>query len=97
MAQINQIFAGVAWMADPFRQLLAGKTYLPRNKLRLSLLRPGRGFMGHGAYREHFFGQMSLRDLLAYGLREKVRYSATYQAHLHRRRYRQRTTTPGTP
>ena len=97
VAQINQIFAGVAWMADPFRQLLAGKTYLPRNKLRLSLLRPGRGFMGHGAYREHFFGQMSLRDLLAYGLREKVRYSATYQAHLHRRRYRQRTTTPGTP
>lgn len=90
VANINQIFRAVEWMPAPFIALLDGKTYLPKNKLRLSLLRPDEGFMGKGAYRQHFFGQMSLGDLLRYGLREKIRYSRPYLAWQHRRHFQER-------
>jgi tetracycline 7-halogenase / FADH2 O2-dependent halogenase len=46
VADINAIFRSLDWIADPFIALLDGKTYLPKNKLRLGLLRPGQGFMG---------------------------------------------------
>jgi tetracycline 7-halogenase / FADH2 O2-dependent halogenase len=90
VAQIKQIFRQLDWIPAPFLALLDGKTHLPRNKLRLSLLRPDRGFMGHGRYREHFFGNLGLSDLLRYGLREKVTYSRAYLGWQHRRQYRQR-------
>ena len=88
VAAINQVFAGIPWMADPFRDLLAGKTFLPKNKIRLSLLKKDEGFLGHGDYRAHFFGDMTLRDLLTYGVKEKLKYAAPYQAYLHRRQFR---------
>ncbi|MCA9947885.1 MAG: hypothetical protein KC449_30595, partial [Anaerolineales bacterium] len=37
VAEINQIFRNLTWIADPFVALLDGKTYLPKNKIRLSL------------------------------------------------------------
>jgi len=86
--QANVIFAGVEWMADPFRALLQGKTSLPRNKLRLSLLKKDEGFMGRGAYRAHFFRDLTMPDLLRYGAREKIIYSVPYQKLQQRRRYR---------
>ena len=73
--KINQIFRSLSWIADPFVALLDGKTYLPKNKIRLSLLKPGEGFMGQGAYKDHFFGDLTLRDLLIYGAKEKLRYA----------------------
>ena len=73
--KINQIFYSLPWIADPFVALLDGKTYLPKNKIRLSLLKPGEGFMGQGAYKDHFFGDLTLRDLLIYGAKEKLRYA----------------------
>jgi FADH2 O2-dependent halogenase len=85
VAQIKAIYAEVDWMATPFRDLLKGKTYLPKNKIRLELLRPGAGFMGKGDYRHHFFEELSLLDLARYGLREKVRYAAPVLARKHRR------------
>jgi hypothetical protein len=75
VAEINHIFRSLDWIADPFVALLDGKTYLPKNKLRLSLLKPGAGFMRSGAYRAHFFGDLTLRDLLVYGVQEKARYA----------------------
>ena len=91
VAEMNAVLRGVDWMPEPFIALLDGKRYLPRNKLRLSLLKPGEGFMGRGAYRDHFFGDLSLLDLLAYGVREKVKYSSTYLSWRQRRHFRART------
>ena len=95
VAEMNHILRALEWMPEPFIALLDGKTYLPRNKLRLALLKPGEGFMGRGAYREHFFGDLSLIDLLRYGVREKVRYSRPFLGRQHRRQYRQRTQSQG--
>ena len=90
VAQINAIYAQVDWMATPFRELLKGKTYLPKNKIRLELLKPGEGFMGKGEYRQHFFEDLTLMDLARYGLREKVRFAAPVLAREHRRQFRNR-------
>jgi len=90
VAQINTIYANTDWMATPFRDLLKGKTYLPKNKIRLELLRPGSGFMGKGSYRQHFFENLSLIDLARYGLREKIRFASPVLAHKHKKAFKQR-------
>jgi tetracycline 7-halogenase / FADH2 O2-dependent halogenase len=89
-AAIRTIFEQLPWLPQPFRALLQGKTYLPRNKIRLELLRRDRGFMGSGAYRDHFFGDMSMVDLLRFGLREKITYAAPLVAWRQRRRFQQK-------
>lgn len=91
VAQINAIYAGVDWMAAPFRGLLQGKTTLPKNKLRLELFKPGEGFMGKGSYRQHFFEDLSLIDLARYGLREKIRFAAPVLARRHKQVFKQRS------
>ncbi len=72
------LFEAFPWLPAPFRAVLHGATHLPRNKIRLSLLSPQRGFMGDGAYRRHFFGRMSLPELLRHGARDQIRYSRTF-------------------
>ena len=91
VAQINAIYAQVDWMATPFRDLLKGKTYLPKNKIRLELLQPGEGFMGKGTYRQHFFEDLTLMDLARYGLREKVRYAGPVLARQHKKVFKRRS------
>ncbi|MEJ2750647.1 MAG: NAD(P)/FAD-dependent oxidoreductase, partial [Anaerolineae bacterium] len=78
------------WIADPFIALLDGKTYLPKNKIRLSLLKPGEGFMGKGVYKEHFFGDLTMRDLLVYGAKEKIGFARPYLAWQHKKLYQRR-------
>jgi FADH2 O2-dependent halogenase len=90
VAEINQIFRSLDWIADPFIALLDGKTYLPKNKIRLSLLKPGEGFMGKGAYKEHFFGDLTLRDLLVYGAKEKIKFARSYLTRQHKKLYQRR-------
>ncbi len=90
VTQINQIFRSLDWIADPFIALLDGKTYLPKNKIRLSLLKPGEGFMGHGDYKAHFFGDLTMRDLLLYGLKEKANYARSNLVRKHKKLYQQR-------
>lgn len=90
VTQINQIFRSLDWIADPFMALLDGKTYLPKNKIRLSLLKPGEGFMGKGAYKEHFFGDLTLHDLLVYGAKEKIRFARSYLTRHHKKLYQRR-------
>lgn len=93
VAAIKTIYAQVEWMPDPFRELLKGKTFLPRNKIRLSLLRRNKGFMGQGAYRQHFFGNLSLVDVLRFGLKEKIKYAAPMLAWQHRRQFKHKLST----
>ena len=90
VAEINQIFRGLSWIADPFVALLDGKTYLPKNKIRLSLLKPGEGFMRSGAYKAHFFGDLNMIDLLQYGAKEKLKFARPYLAWQHKKLYQQR-------
>jgi FADH2 O2-dependent halogenase len=75
VAEIKQIFAGFPWMPSAFRDLLNGKHFLPDNKLRPNLLNPGTGFMGGGEYREHFFGDKTLPELLRRAIADQIRYS----------------------
>lgn len=90
VSQIKRIFRSLDWIADPFLALLEGKTYLPKNKIRLSLLKPGEGFMRQGEYKAHFFGELTMRDLLVYGLKEKVRYARPNLARQHKQLYQKR-------
>ncbi len=76
VAEIKTICAEVAWMPKAFSDLLDGKNHLPRRKLRLDLLNSSRGFLGAGAYREHFFGNISTPAMLKAFVAEKLRYSA---------------------
>ncbi len=76
--EANRLFETFPWLPEPFRAILRGASHLPRNKIRLSLLNPHKGFMGDGDYRRHFFGGMSLGELLALGGREQVRYSRAF-------------------
>ncbi|MCA9897593.1 MAG: NAD(P)/FAD-dependent oxidoreductase [Ardenticatenaceae bacterium] len=87
VAEINQIFRNLSWIADPFVALLDGKTYLPKNKLRLSLLKPGEGFMRSGAYKAHFFGNLTMWDLLLYGAKEKLLYARPFLNRQHRQKF----------
>lgn len=90
-AEMTAIFEAVDWLPRPFQELLDGKTYLPKNKIRLSLLKPGAGFMGHGRYRQHFFGEMSLLQFIAYGAREMIHFQPRLIARRHRRSFQQRS------
>ncbi len=90
VAQINQIFRALPWIADPFVALLDGKTYLPKNKIRLSLLKRGEGFMGQGAYKTHFFGDLTMRDLLLYGAKEKLHYARARLKRQHKKMFQKR-------
>ncbi|MCA9988836.1 MAG: NAD(P)/FAD-dependent oxidoreductase [Anaerolineales bacterium] len=95
VAEINRIFRDLDWIADPFVALLDGKTFLPRNKIRLSLLKPGEGFMRSGAYKAHFFGELKMRDLLAYAVSEQLRFARPVLSYQHRRHYQKRVTPAG--
>jgi FADH2 O2-dependent halogenase len=75
VSQIKALFDSFPWMPTTFRDLLNGKTFLPDNKLRPNLLDPGTGFMGSGAYREHFFAGQSLPALLGKAAADFYRYS----------------------
>lgn len=90
VAKIDTLLRSLYWIPDPFIALLDGALYLPKNKLRLSLLRHGKGFMRKGAYRAHFFGKLTMPDLLKYGIREMMHYRRTTLARQHRRRYERR-------
>ncbi len=76
VAEIRSLYDATPWIPWAFRQLLAGKNHLPRNKLRLSLLsQSSAGFMGEGIFRAHFFGDATMADLAVKAAREQARYS----------------------
>jgi tetracycline 7-halogenase / FADH2 O2-dependent halogenase len=77
VAAIRALYAAIDWMPWAFQQVLAGKNHLPANKLRLSLLRQNTGFMGHGAYRSHFFGEATMADVAKFFVSENMKYAAS--------------------
>ena len=77
VAEIKRLFDGFPWMPTTIRALLDGKNHLPDNKLRLNLLNRRVGFMGSGEYRQHFFGDQSLVNLLLLAARDERRYSVS--------------------
>jgi tetracycline 7-halogenase / FADH2 O2-dependent halogenase len=90
VAEIRARYAAFPWMPWAFQQVLAGSNHLPANKLRLSLLRQNTGFMGSGAYRTHFFGDASLREVAGFFVRESITYSETALRLQKRRGFRRR-------
>lgn len=58
--KIEALFESINWLPLPFKAILAGKTHLPKRKIRLDLLKKGEGFLRTGAYRAHFFGDYSM-------------------------------------
>jgi len=77
VAEANILLRGFKWLPKPFHAVLDGKNHLPRNKFRLTLFNREDGFMGSGAYRKHFFGEMSLLELVRMGVYDYIHYSRT--------------------
>ncbi len=75
VAEIRAAFADFPWLSEPFLNLLEGrKNHLPNNKLALQLVNRRNGFLGDGAYREHFFGDADLAGLALAGWRDLRKY-----------------------
>jgi len=73
--EVKAHFDRFPWMSSAFKDLLNGKNHLPDNKLRLNLLNSQVGFMGSGAYREHFFGSESPARYLQKAAADQLKYS----------------------
>ncbi len=77
VSEIRNLFLSLDWLPDAFRETLKGKMYLPENKLHWKLLQCDKGFMGHGAFRKHFFNNAATLDLMKTFLGEKFNYSTS--------------------
>jgi len=75
VAEIRALYAAVPWLPQAFGAVLAGKNSLPARKLRPGLFSREHGFLGTGAYREHFFGTRSMAEVGAFFLRDTAKYS----------------------
>jgi FADH2 O2-dependent halogenase len=75
VAEVTALFDSFAWTPKPFQDILKGKNHLPKRKFRLTLFNKEDGFMGSGAYRQHFFGDMSLLDVIYKGALDIFEYS----------------------
>ncbi len=78
VAEANALFRNFKWLPLPFNAILEGANHLPKNKFRLTLFNKEDGFMGSGAYRRHFFGNLSLLDLGIKAAQEKFFYARAY-------------------
>jgi FADH2 O2-dependent halogenase len=89
VAEIRALYAATPWIPWAFQQVLAGKNHLPRNKLRLSLLRQrSSGFMGEEQFRRHFFGDATRMEVMRFFVSESVKYSASALAQRKRTSFR---------
>lgn len=95
VAEIRELYDATPWVPWAFRQVLAGKNHLSANKLRLSLLRQSSaGFMGEGAFRQHFFGDATMAEVARFFAGESVKYSASALTLRKRPGFRGRPTAP---
>ncbi|MFT7587796.1 MAG: FADH2 O2-dependent halogenase, partial [Cellvibrionaceae bacterium] len=77
-SQIKNLLNELNWLPNPFRDLLEGKTFLPKNKIRPDIFRRKKGFMGSGDFREHFFGAIPVWKLARFALIEKIKHTPRY-------------------
>ena len=75
VADVRARLLGVDWLPQAFAEVLNGKTYLPKRKLRPGLLGRESGFLGRGDYREHFFAGVTPGALVQTFVRERITYS----------------------
>nr|WP_315475732.1 hypothetical protein [uncultured Undibacterium sp.] len=75
VAEVRRLFDGFPWIPTTIRDLLHGKNHLPDKKLRLNLLNRKGGFLGSGIYRDHFFGDESMLNLLILAAKDEMKYS----------------------
>ncbi|MDJ0570645.1 MAG: NAD(P)/FAD-dependent oxidoreductase [Pleurocapsa sp. MO_192.B19] len=73
--EIESLYSQLEWMPYSFRQILNGKNHLPASKIRPSIFRREGEFLGMGAYRQHFFGDLNLGSLVKLFWQEKSKYS----------------------
>ena len=73
--RMERLLGQAPWLPQAFREVLSGKNHLPRRKLRPGLFGREGGFLGSGAYRKHFFGEVRTRQLIERFVSEKLRYS----------------------
>jgi FADH2 O2-dependent halogenase len=78
VAEANALLRGFKWLPLPFNAILDGKNHLAKSKFRLALFKKDDGFMGGGAYRQHFFGEISLLKLGLYGAKDMLVYARLY-------------------
>ncbi len=76
VTDIQAQLRALEWLPRAFAAVLDGKTHLPKRKLRLGLLGHNTGFLGRGAYRDHFFGGVTTGSLIRTFLGERATYSA---------------------
>ena len=72
---IKSLYSQIEWMPDAFEQVIRGKNHLPASKIRPSIFKHKGGFLGLGAYRQHFFGNLTLSSLVKLFFQEKAKYS----------------------
>lgn len=78
VAEMQAHFGAINWMPPPFQELLAGsRNHLPTRKISLRLFKKDAGFLGAGAFRQHFFGDSNMSSVVRAFLREKALYSVT--------------------
>ncbi|MCG8348347.1 MAG: NAD(P)/FAD-dependent oxidoreductase [Chloroflexales bacterium] len=84
--RIYALFQSIDWMPQPFYAILAGRTHLPKHKIRLDLLKREQGFLRSGAYRDHFFGKRSIIQI-GRAFWDELRHYSKLTLALRRRRW----------
>ncbi len=75
VADVRARLLATDWLPQAFAEVLNGKTYLPKRKLRPGLLSRDGGFLGRGDYREHFFAGVTPGALIKTFVQERLTYS----------------------
>ncbi len=75
VADVRARLLATEWLPQAFAEVLRGKTYLPKRKLRPGLLSRDGGFLGRGDYREHFFAGVTPGALIKTFVQERLTYS----------------------
>lgn len=86
VSEMKSVYAELDWMPEAFRELSAGqRQHLPKRKLRLAILRRGKGFFGTGPYRKHFFADVPPARMVVNAITDRARYSPRWLRRRHRR------------
>ena len=73
--RIRQLYEQAEWIPYQYRQIFRGKNHLPRHKYTHRIFLNEGGPLGKGSFREHFFEDLKVRDIAAFLVEERIRYS----------------------
>jgi len=69
------LFDNTEWIPFAFKDIAHGKNYLPKNKFHPRLFKSKGGLMGRKSYKNHFFTDITIKDLVWFVLKENAKYS----------------------